>query len=140
MGVTKAARLDVYDEGVLQGNVTELDIVGSAYSVVVTGDRATLTGVTGSGVFVVSTEEVDLGSTPRRSGRFDISGLSGLTPGNGVLIQQALGPYTGKGTQADEAEMDRILPVAKAASSSEIQVFWSSSTLVKGNFKFDYSP
>lgn len=137
--ITKAPRIGVLDQTVLQGRIREIDFLGAAVSAVVVGDRASITVVAGSGAFFISQHEEDLGTIPRRSGRFYISGLSGLTAGNGVLIQQASGPYTGKGTQSDEAQMDRVLPVAKCFNTNTIEVFWSCETRVKGNFIFDYA-
>lgn len=89
------------------------------------------------GLAALTTIEQDLGSSPRRSGRFIISG-SGLTTGKPVLVTQASGPYTGKGTRSDEAEADSVTVRAKVISDTEIECFWSSVTFVKGNFKFDY--
>jgi hypothetical protein len=80
---------------------------------------------------------VNLGSTPRRSGRFTIAG-SGLTPGTPAVINKAVGPYTGKGTRADEAEMDGISVTASVTSATQITAYWQSTTPVRGNVKFNY--
>jgi hypothetical protein len=83
--------------------------------------------------------EQDLGTIPLQSGNFQITGLSGLTTGKEVSIAQGVGPYTGKGTLADEAEMDAILATAYVLSATVIQVFWNALTgPVRGNFKFNY--
>jgi hypothetical protein len=82
--------------------------------------------------------EKDLGSLPRTSGVFDITGLVGLTPNNPVLIQQAGGTYTGKGTLTDEAEMDSLIVSAFVLDAATIRACWNSSTFVVGNFKFCY--
>lgn len=84
-----------------------------------------------------TTIEVDLGSIPRSSGKFNITS-SGLTEGKSVVIQQASGPYTGKGTRTDEAEMDSINVLGKVTSATNIECFWSSRNKVKKNFKFNY--
>ena len=101
--------------------------------------------------------EVNLGSTPTWRGTFIITDSRAI-PSNIILIYQAPGPYTGKGTLADEAEMDLILATAVAAVGS-IKVSWRTvagvrsvvdytqksgvSTkvfgLVKGNVKFYYT-
>jgi Collagen triple helix repeat (20 copies) len=81
--------------------------------------------------------EVDLGSA-RRSGRFVIGGLAGLTAGRAVAVSQATGPYTGKGTLADEAEMDAIDVAASVTSATQITAFWKSRTRVRGNHRFSY--
>ena len=89
------------------------------------------------GLATLITIEKNLGSVARKSGRFTITG-SGLITGKPVLVTQASGPYTGKGTRADEAEADTVNVKAKVISSTVIECFWSSNTFVKGNFKFDY--
>lgn len=83
-----------------------------------------------------TTIEVNLGSS-KKSGKFSITS-SGLTPGKQVLIYQACGPYTNKGTLADESSMDLIVANAITISASSITVYWQSTTFVKGNFKFNY--
>lgn len=83
------------------------------------------------------TIEVNLGSRARRSGRFTITG-SGFTPGGPVIVQKAGGPYTGKGSRADEAEMDSITASATIVSATAIDVYWQSQGPVKGNIKFNY--
>lgn len=88
---------------------------------------------------VLTTAEVNLVSAPnaRTSGRFTITS-SGLTTGKPVLVRQANGPYTGKGTRADEAEMDQIDVSGKVINATTIECFWNSINRVRGNFKFDY--
>jgi len=86
----------------------------------------------------LTTVEKDLGSVPRTSGKFTITGLSGLTTNKPVTITQAVGPYTGKGTRADEAEMDGLSVSAVVTSATEITAYWNSARRVKGNFKFNY--
>lgn len=78
---------------------------------------------------------VDLGGTPRRSGSFAIT-TSGLTTGAPARVMQAAGPYTDKGSLADEAEMDAITVAAVCESSTVIRCYWNSPTYVKGNFRF----
>lgn len=98
-------------------------------------------GPAGSGgSLTLTTVEVSLGSAPdaRRSGRFTIAG-AGLTAGKAVSIQQANGPYTGKGTREDEAEMDQILITGKVLNATTIQCFWKSQHRTRGNFKFNYA-
>lgn len=82
--------------------------------------------------------EVDLGPVGRRSGKFVIGSLTGLTVGRAVAIWQALGPYTGKGTLADEAEMDAVEVAASCTSATQITAFWRSRTRVRGNHRFSY--
>lgn len=82
--------------------------------------------------------EVDLGVAPQRSGRFAVTGLSGLSTGGRVRFEQAVGPYTGKGALADEYEMDAIAASGVVTSASEVAAYWTSTGAVRGNFKFLY--
>lgn len=92
---------------------------------------------TGSGGGLTLDEvEVNLGSA-KHGGKFTISG-SGMTAGKPVLISQASGPYTGKGTRADEAEMDQVSVTAKVTDATTITAYWTSARRVRGNFKFNY--
>jgi len=98
-------------------------------------------GDAGGGGLTLTTVEISLGTPPlgRLAGKFQITGLSGLTVAKPVLIHQANGPYTGKGTLADEAEMDQLTVTGKVISASAIQCYWNSFKKVRGNFKFDYA-
>lgn len=89
------------------------------------------------GAPTLTTVEVNLGSVCRRSGRFTIAG-SGMTIGKPVMIQQASGPYTGKGTRSDEAEMDQVTVTGKVISATVIECFWQARHRVRGNLKFDF--
>lgn len=84
-----------------------------------------------------TTVEVNLSTTGRRSGKFTIAG-SGLAIGTNIVITQAAGPYTGKGTLADEAEMDTVSVRGVVTDASTITCYWTSRTRVRGNFKFTY--
>jgi hypothetical protein len=80
--------------------------------------------------------EVDLGSTPAYSGKFTITDATITATGKVVAIQ-AGGPYTGKGTLGDEAEMDTV-SVAVTPAAGSATAYWRSQTAVRGNFKFNY--
>lgn len=80
--------------------------------------------------------EVDLGSVPVSSGSFTITDAD-ITATGRVNVQQAGGPYTGKGTLGDEAEMDS-LDVAATPATGTAKAYWNSRTAVRGNFKFNY--
>lgn len=90
-----------------------------------------------SSVTEFSIQEVSVSTKPRKSGKFTISG-TGMTVGKQVIILQATGPYTGKGTLADESEMDGLIVKGYVRSDTEIQCYWTSDTYVIGNFKFNY--
>lgn len=93
--------------------------------------------VTGTLDITLTTVEKDLGSVPKMAGKFTIAG-AGLTIGKPVSIMKAVGPYTNKGTRADEAEMDAIIATGVVTSATEITAYWNSATRVKGNVKFNY--
>lgn len=80
--------------------------------------------------------EKDLGSTPAHTGTFTVTDASILATSE-LLVWQVQGPYTGKGTRADEAEMDDVRCIAYP-SAGAMTVRWFSDTFVKGNFKFAY--
>lgn len=73
--------------------------------------------------------EVSLGSTPARRGRFTITDAA-ITAAPKIFIAQAPGPYTGKGTRADEAEMDRIEIDAIYPAAGSAVVGWSTGRIV----------
>jgi len=100
------------------------------------GDQTYATPPGGGGSFAIATTEVDLGSTPRRSGSFTITDAA-IGSSEQVIVNQAGGPYTGKGDRADEAEMDGISCMATAGSGSA-EVFWTCESYVVGNVKFNY--
>lgn len=93
-----------------------------------------------NGVLVFTPDEVEvtLCTVPQYSGHFDITGLVGATVGKNVMIQQSAGPYTGKGTLADEAEMDQVQVTASVTSPTTIRAYWIATGAVIGNFKFTY--
>ena len=94
-----------------------------------------LIGFFGGGLNVV---EVDVG-VAKLSGTFDITG-TGFDTTKTLLISMACGPYTGKGTLADESEMDHIVVTGYVVDSTTIRCYWNSgSEFVRGNFKFAYS-
>lgn len=125
------------------------------------GDGTWKTASAAANFWQLNTFTQDLGSIPRNAGSFtydtgayvwnddsDTYGTSwngGLwssgSPfvlGREVLIQQTNGPYPGKGTLTDEAEMDHIVISARATGFSTMECFWNSATMVKGNFNFSY--
>jgi hypothetical protein len=90
----------------------------------------------GGGSF--TTIEANLGNQPRLSGEFTITG-TGFAVGRPVLITQAMGPYTGKGTLADEAA-DQCTATAVVINSTTIKCIWAAvRSPLKGNVKFNYT-
>jgi hypothetical protein len=103
----------------------------------------TTTFLRGDGTFAIPTTAVtfttiekDLGLVAR-SGKFTITS-SGMTIGKEVIVKQATAAYTNKGTLADESSMDNVFAHGIVTSATNIDVYWSSQTAVKGNFKFNY--
>lgn len=84
------------------------------------------------------TTEVNLGIVPRKAGHFDITGLTNLTTNRTVVISQAPGPYTNKGTLPDEAEMDQALVTGYILNTTTIRCYWNSTGPMKNNVKFIY--
>lgn len=89
--------------------------------------------------------------SPAWQGKFVVIDAN-ISFGSKINIWQAQGPYTGKGTRADEAEMDSLVCYAETATGS-MTVKWRSVDSyvipfplqglnvrgrVKGNFKFLY--
>lgn len=92
----------------------------------------------GGGGLTLTTVEKDLGSVPVNAGTFTIAGS--FTAGKAVLITQAAGPYTNKGTLEDEAEMDPITATAYTVDTTTIRAYWHAAHgPVQGNVKFNYA-
>lgn len=103
-------------------------------------------GPPGTTLLALKTVEVNVqtalfssgGTQPKRHGGFLIVDAAATVTGAPVLVVQAVGPYTGKGTRRDEASMDMLTCIGFVFSSSIIVVYWTSQYHVKGNFKFTY--
>jgi len=85
-----------------------------------------------------TTVEVDLGSQAVWRGTFQITDAA-ITPETAVVVLQGAGPYTNKGTLADEAEMDNVWCVA-SAGDGVATVYWRAleDHMVLGKFRFVY--
>lgn len=80
----------------------------------------------------------DLGVS-RRSGTFDITGLSGLTPDKVVSIVQTATPIASKGNARDEPEMDLIRLTGYVVNATTIRAYWQSAGVVVGIYAFAYA-
>lgn len=89
----------------------------------------------GGGAFTDFTK--DLG-TARRSGTFDITGLSGLTADKVVSIVQTAAPIASKGNARDEAEMDLIQLTGYVLDATTIRAYWNSSGVAVGTYAFAF--
>lgn len=134
---TKAAEAKVsgvHRQGLnpMHGDITL--VPGTNISISQSGNNMTINAVS------FQTVEKDLGSTPISSGSFTITGTN-FVPGRPVLVQQAAGPYTGKGTLPDEAEMDSISATGYVLNSTTLRIYWGSNprgNRVRDKFKFHY--
>lgn len=91
----------------------------------------------GSGGTQVLSVQIDLGSNPKSSGSFTISGL--FVVGKVLIITQALGPYASKGSIADEIEMDQLTIAGYVVNTSTANCVWASGrNLVCGFYQFNY--
>lgn len=73
-----------------------------------------------------------------RSGTFDITGLSGLTPGKNVAVVQTAQPIASKGNARDEFEMDHIQATGYVVDATTIRVYWNASGVAVGTYAFAY--
>lgn len=78
-----------------------------------------------SGGMVVTTIEVDLGRTPLSRGTFTVTD-AGVTSTTKIMIWQAMTSLTGKGSLADENEMDTLLLKATAGTGN-FKVNWEAN-------------
>lgn len=132
--------LKILDEGTQQGFATEMDFVGSGVSVAMSGTqltRATVT-ISGSGGLTVTDFTTNLG-VARRSGTFDITGLSGLTTDKNVFVMQTSQQISSKGNARDEPEMDQIQVSGYVLNATTIRCFWWAPSVVVGTYAFAYA-
>lgn len=102
-------------------------------SLLTSADAPSLRSTAGVSSTVVS---VNLGVVSLRSGHADIvTGLT-LTPGQDIRVQQLGGPYAGKGTLRDEAEMDGVTASGYAVNTNTVRIYWNATGSVKGYFRF----
>jgi len=86
----------------------------------------------GSGAGVVgaaTTVEVNIGSTAKTCGSFLITD-NAITGTSKVLCWQAPGPYRGKGTRADEAELAPVRVVAVEPLAGRARVKWEVPPMI----------
>jgi len=83
------------------------------------------TGAAGGGGGSATTIERDLGSAAVTNGKFTITD-GDIGTSSSVLCWQAPGAYTGKGTRADEAEMQPVKVTAVAQVAGSATVFWEA--------------
>lgn len=131
----------IQNTGVATTDRTNLNFIGFTIADNAGNDSIDITAPAGGGttIFSLASATVDLGAIPIMSGSFQITGLAGLVPGTDVLVIQAVGPYTGKGTLADEAE-DQISISGTVLSATVIQCYFESiNGPISGNLKVLYA-
>ncbi len=119
IGHTHALQLTVEDEGVPLTQRSTINFVGAGVSAADSGGETVVT-IPGGGAGASATiVEVNLGATATWRGRFTITDAA-ISATSKVLCWQAPGPYTGKGTRTDEAEMQpvKITTVDPAAGTA----------------------
>jgi hypothetical protein len=104
----------------------------------VKGDTGATGAPGGGGGGSFTNYSVDLGAA-RRSGTFDITGLSGLTADKPVNIFQSASPIPSKGDARDEAEMDHISATGYVVNTTTIRVYWWAPGVVVGTYEFEYA-
>lgn len=88
----------------------------------------TLNASGGGGGSSATTVEVSLG-TPKCCGRFTITDAA-ISSTSKVMCWQAPGPYTGKGTRADEAEAQPVQVIAVSPATGSAVVYWQTPPVV----------
>lgn len=81
------------------------------------------------GTPAATTVEVDLGATAAFQGKFTITDAA-IGASNKVLAWQAPGPYTGKGTRADEAQMQPVQVIAVVPAVGSAVVYWQTPPVI----------
>ncbi len=85
----------------------------------------------------ISVSQIDLGVNPVRSGRAVLTDAA-LLATDGLIVTLAPGPYPGKGTLADEAEMSGPITFSAVCSAGSALLYWSSAFAQRGNVKVNY--
>lgn len=95
--------------------------------IVIPGARGADGAAGGSGS--ATTVEVNLGATATWRGKFTITDAA-ITAAKKLLCWQAPGPYTGKGTRADEAEMAPVNVIAVNPAAGSAEVYWQTPPMI----------
>lgn len=147
MAKTQVRSQQIEDGGVTRDDLNTTTTTKAVVTKIIQGANCSIssTGVdSGTGDVTVNgpsltVVEQNLCAAPntKRGGHFTIAGTS-LVAGKPVFIQQAAGPFTGKGTRTDETEMDIVRAVGVVRNATTIDVYWDALHQVRGNFKFQY--
>lgn len=115
--------------------VTDLVLPGGSTNFLREDGTWAAAGGGGSTTFTAFSQ--DLG-TARRSGTFDLTGLSGLTADKPVMIVQTAAPIATKGNARDEPEMDQIQATGYVVNATTIRVYWQAPSVVVGDYNFAF--
>lgn len=97
------------------------------------GDQTWAVPPSGSGGLTLTQVVKSLGTKPATDGKFDITGLSGLTVGKPVLVIDATGP----GSNKDD---DKVTAYGEVISTTSIRVWWRTDKVgVSGSHTFYYA-
>lgn len=119
----------IEDEGTPVTQRSTVNFTGAGVSVADTGSKTTVTISGGGGGASATTIEQDLGATAITSGTFTIVD-AGISATSKVLCWQAPGPYTGKGSLADEAAMQPVSVVSVTPASGSCVVAWETPPML----------
>lgn len=89
------------------------------------------------GAAAIAVGEINLGSTPARSGRATLTDAAFVATDD-LIVTLAPGPYTGKGLRADEAELTGLITFSAVAGVGSATVYWSAAFFQRGNVKVTY--
>lgn len=101
------------------------------------GDQTWATPSGGGGSATLTDFTANLG-VARRSGTFDIMGLSGLTADKNVLVMQSAQPIASKGNARDESEMDHIRVTGYVLNTTTVRCYWDAPSVVVGSYNFAF--
>lgn len=144
---TAPAYLNVkLDDLVAPDDNTDLNASTSAHGLMMKYPGGTTTFLRADGTFATPTASAavtfteftkDLG-VARRSGTFDLTGLSGLTADKPVTAFQTAAIVASKGNARDESEMDRINISGYVVDATTIRFYWQAPSVVVGTYAFAY--
>lgn len=108
---------------------TPPDVRAGTNVTIVRDARGYIVSSTGGAGASATTTEVNLGSTATWRGKFTITDAA-IGASSKVMCWQAPGPYTSKGTRADEAEMQPVKVTAVNPAAGSATVYWETPPYV----------
>lgn len=124
-GWISASATTIEDKGTPVTARSTINFAGAGVSVADSGGKTIVT----IGAAAATTVEKDLGSVAVTSGKFTITDAA-ISSTSKVLCWQAPGPYTGKGTRADEAEMQPVNVVSVTPATGSAVVAWETPPML----------